>query len=98
AAARLLAHPLRRGRERLLLPRVRPSASDEGLPVRLAPRTRRNLDRRRLLLVRYGNRRSHRHTDSGAVHGTGGRADAAAPAGASNGEAVANVALSRSGA
>src|SRR5207237_3929845 len=50
------------------------------------------------LLVRYGDRRAHRHADSGAVHGTGGRPDAAAPAGAANGEAVSDVALSRSGA
>src|SRR5205823_5532711 len=40
----------------------------------------------------------HRHADSSAVHGTGGRPDAAAPAGAANGEAVSDVALSRSGA
>ena len=36
AAARLLAHPVRRRARRQLLPRLRPAASDEALPARVA--------------------------------------------------------------
>src|SRR5919112_741241 len=58
AAPRLLAHTLRGGEGRILLPRLRAPAPAQELPARLARHHRRHLDRVQLLLARDGHRRA----------------------------------------
>src|SRR6185437_11121368 len=72
AAPGLLANPLCRRRERLLLPRVRPAASHQGVSIRVASRAWRALDPRRLLRTRHGDRRAAR-LDLRLRHDTGAR-------------------------
>ena len=59
----------------------------KALPVRLAARRGRGLDRLQLLLARHGDRRAHHDADPGAVHRPDWRAHAAAAAQAADAQA-----------
>ena len=86
--------PFAAATERLLFSRVRPAASDERFPVRLTARARGDLDLRGILVARNRHRRADRYANRRAVHGTGRRTDAAAPARAGHAASVPHVALS----